>query len=88
MLKITQSRQEAKDLAASIHKWKQDHIPGYNATSWANEDLPDEQYDVLHKCDTEDKWAVPLPEGYTVKDAVEKLPDGWRKEIDTVTISP
>ncbi len=85
MLSILNTRKEAKALAASIHEWRKANIPGYTATSWANEDLPDEEYDAIHKAEKEEKWAVALAhdnKGATVESAAQvgSLPAGWRTE--------
>ena len=82
MLTILTSRQEAKDLAGKIHKWRQENIPRYNATSWANENLKDEEFDKLYKHEKDALWQVPLASedmGLKVK-TVESLPEEWRME--------
>ncbi len=85
MLTILTSRQEAKDLAEQIHKWRQDNIKGYNATSWANENLPDKEYDKLYKHQKEELWQVPLAHddkgAVIMKEAqIDVLPEGCRAE--------
>jgi len=83
MLTILTSRQEAKDLATKIHKWRQENIKGYNATSWANENLPDKEFDKLYKHQKDELWYIPMPNediGLKVV-TIESLPVGWRVEV-------
>lgn len=81
MIAIFDTRQAAKDLAATIHTWRQANVPGYTATSWANCDAPDEEYDLAYKHETEDRWYVPLPADMMFEvETVEALPEGWRTE--------
>lgn len=88
---IINSRQEARNIAAKIHEWRKQNIPRYNATSWANENLNDEEYDKINKSEMRNLWAVPEPHDAeqhaelmglcstkTGREKVGKLPDGWR----------
>jgi hypothetical protein len=45
MIAILNSREEAKSLSSQIQAWNKANISGYSATSWANEILPDTDYD-------------------------------------------
>ena len=83
MITILTSRQEAKDLAGKIHKWRQENIKDYNATSWANENLKDEEFDKLYKHEKNALWQVPLAhddKGAVIakKAQIDILPVGWR----------
>lgn len=85
MLTITTDRKAAQKIAEDIHDWRKANIPNYNATSWANENLSDEEYDKIHKHEMEDRWVVSIPhddKGHKVdkKDRLDKLPEGWRTE--------
>ena len=81
MILITNSRTEAKQIAQQIQAWREANIEGYNAESWANCQLPDEEYDKLYKHQTDDLWYIPIDiENALALEGVDSLPDGWRAE--------
>ena len=89
MLTILSDRQSAKDLAAQIQAWREANVPHYNATSWANCELSDADYDVLYKHQSQNLWYVPLPDDYlqTGIDCgtpVDSLPDGWKPVVEGI----
>lgn len=81
MIKITDTREKAKQIAKDIHLWRQANIQGYSADSWANCNDSDSDFDTLFKHQTLDMWYVPLDNesGIGQEGAVGSLPDGWVK---------
>ena len=81
MIKITDNRESAKQIAKDIHLWRQANIQGYSADSWANCNDSDSDFDAIYKHQTLDMWYVPLDNesGIGQEGAVEILPDGWTK---------
>jgi len=61
MITITTTCEFAKDTAKQIHDWRKANIQGYNATSWDNENLSDEEFDKLHKSFKAERWFIFLP---------------------------
>lgn len=100
MIAIFESRESAKETANAIHMWRQANVPGYwkdangniVTTSWANCNLPDEEYDALYKHQTDALWYVPIPGDMPLTSddpeevlpytggVVDELPNGWRPE--------
>ena len=83
MITITNNRQTAKDIAYQIHEWRTSNITGYNATSWANCELSDVEYDALYKHQTDDLWYVPLDNLTPLEiEKSDSIPNGWFKPSD------
>lgn len=86
MIKIITTRIQSKSIAQQIQNWRKDNIVGYNAESWANCDLSDNEYDSLYKHQTEELWFVPLDNEncLNIQDIIELLPEGWSKVEENI----
>jgi hypothetical protein len=71
MIAILNTEQEAIQLSNDIHEWLKINRQGYNAEGWSN----------LDKSDSEELWAVPIPNDYDYE-GVETLPYNWRIETE------
>ena len=94
MIAIFNNRASAKATSRAIHLWRQANVPGYSAESWANCNLPDEEYDALYKHQTYALWYVPIPGDMPLAsddpeevlpytgEVVGELPDGWKPVVE------
>ncbi len=68
MIAILTTEKEALELSANIHNYLKANREDYKAIKWSE----------LNKSDSEEKWAVKIPNDYKYEGkVVNSLPDNW-----------